>query len=202
MKYSHRADRVYFSARQRCNNKNCKAYKNYGGRGIKCLMTKEDFRMLWDRDKADKLEKPSIDRINVDGDYTVKNCRFIELRENAGVRRKNINKFCPSGHPYTGSNLHIKMYHGKKTRSCRACAVKHRKKHMEKVVGESLRKKDEVIAHLKEILKGRDEALKEIWNSSGAALQSVVPDDAKTAFLIGIKDASREALSKTWEEGE
>lgn len=68
--------------RQRCNyKKNCN-YQYYGGKGVKCLLTIKDIKSLWRRDKAFNLKKPSIDRINSKGDYTLTNCRFIEHSEN------------------------------------------------------------------------------------------------------------------------
>src|SRR3990167_3114800 len=66
----------------RCNNPNNERFKNYGGRGIKCLITSTEIKSLWFRDKAYELKKPSIDRINNDGHYEVSNCQFIEQREN------------------------------------------------------------------------------------------------------------------------
>ena len=67
-----------YSAKTRCTNPNVKDYSRYGGKGIKFLMTVSDFRYLWLRDRAYKMEKPSIDRKNGKGNYTLKNCRFIE----------------------------------------------------------------------------------------------------------------------------
>jgi len=66
----------------RCNNSKCKRYKDYGGRGIKCLITQEEVKKLWFRDKAYLLKRPSIDREDNDGHYKYSNCRFIELKEN------------------------------------------------------------------------------------------------------------------------
>lgn len=74
---------TYFAANQRCNNPNHTAFKYYGGRGIKMLLTMSDFEFLWKRDKAFLMIKPSIDRIDTDGDYTLKNCQFIEQSENS-----------------------------------------------------------------------------------------------------------------------
>lgn len=75
-------------AEQRCNNSNHDKYKYYGGKGIKMLMTSKDFKSLWFRDKAYLLKRPSIDRINNDGNYTLKNCQFIELSENTSKARR------------------------------------------------------------------------------------------------------------------
>ncbi len=79
----------YFAAQYRCIGKKCSHYKKYGGRGIKFLATKEDFKKLWFRDKAHLMKKPSIDRIDSNGDYVFNNCRFIELKLNQDQGRIN-----------------------------------------------------------------------------------------------------------------
>ena len=81
----------YSSAKQRCNNPKHKKYKYYGGRGIMFLMTVKDFKFLWFRDKAYLMEKPSIDRKNNNGNYTLKNCQFIELRKNRSKDNRGEN---------------------------------------------------------------------------------------------------------------
>ena len=75
--------RAFYGAKLRCTSKKRKKYSRYGGRGIKFLMTKDDFKYLWFRDEAYKLKRPSIDRIDNDGNYLLKNCRFIEHSKNA-----------------------------------------------------------------------------------------------------------------------
>jgi len=67
----------YYCAKYRCSGNGGYVKKNR-----KFLMTKEDFRTLWLRDKAYLMKTPSIDRINNDGDYDIKNCRYIEHIEN------------------------------------------------------------------------------------------------------------------------
>jgi len=69
--------------KQRCNNKNVSNYKYYGGRGIRCLITAEELKKLWYRDKAYLMKTPSIDRIDNDGHYIYENCRFIEMKDNS-----------------------------------------------------------------------------------------------------------------------
>jgi len=64
--------------KNRCNNKNADNYKYYGGKGIKCRITVDDLKMLWFRDKAYLLDRPSIDREDSNGNYEYKNCQFIE----------------------------------------------------------------------------------------------------------------------------
>lgn len=64
-------------ARTRCTY----PYGSYFGK-VKFKMTVEEFKILWFRDKAWKLKRPSIDRIDGKKDYVFKNCRFIELEDN------------------------------------------------------------------------------------------------------------------------
>jgi hypothetical protein len=72
--------KTYNSIMQRCKwNKSHKYFK----KGIKNYLSIEDLKILWFRDKAYLMKKPSIDRLNSKGNYTLKNCRYIELRENS-----------------------------------------------------------------------------------------------------------------------
>lgn len=66
-------------AQTRCKNPR---YVNYSGKEIRCFLTVETIKGLWFRDKAYLLVQPSIDRKDSSGDYTVENCRFIELKVN------------------------------------------------------------------------------------------------------------------------
>jgi len=74
---------IYNNIKQRCLNKNHPRYKYYGGRGIKCLITKEELKEIWFRDKAYLLKKPSIDCKDNDENYEYSNCQFIEQSENS-----------------------------------------------------------------------------------------------------------------------
>lgn len=74
--------RVLTNIKTRCNNKNATQYKYYGGKGIKCLITEEEIKELWFRDKAYLMKNPSIDRENSNLNYTFNNCRFIEININ------------------------------------------------------------------------------------------------------------------------
>lgn len=82
-----------FQIRGRCENKRSVNYSHYGERGIKCLLTMDDIKMLWFRDKAYLMKIPSIHRINNNGNYEVSNCKFIEMEENAmemHIRRRFV----------------------------------------------------------------------------------------------------------------
>ncbi len=73
---------ILLHIKSRCNNPNDKFYHRYGKRRIKCLITEEEIKKLWFRDKAWKLKKPSIDRKDNNGNYIYSNCRFIEMIDN------------------------------------------------------------------------------------------------------------------------
>lgn len=80
----------FLIARYRCRSPKSNRYKNYGGRGIKFSLSLDEIKWLWYRDKADSLKRPSIDRIDNDGDYKLGNCRFIELSENSARKKTKI----------------------------------------------------------------------------------------------------------------
>lgn len=75
--------------RARCNNPNHNNYKKYGAKGIKCLITKEELKVLWFRDKAHKMKKPSIDRLDPEDHYRFNNCQYLEHKENSCKRAYN-----------------------------------------------------------------------------------------------------------------
>lgn len=53
--------------------------------GMPCEITAAEAEELWKRDGADKMTRPSLDRIDPTKGYTKDNCRFMEWMEN--VRR-------------------------------------------------------------------------------------------------------------------
>lgn len=73
----------FYLANARCNNPKNPCYKYYGSKGVKFLISKQEIKNLWFRDEAYNMEKPSLDRINNNGDYTFENCQFIEHRLNS-----------------------------------------------------------------------------------------------------------------------
>lgn len=75
--------RNYYSAKGRCSNPKSTGYRRYGGRGIKFLLTKDEIKEMWFRDKAYLMKRASLDRIDNNGHYFKENCRFLETRDNA-----------------------------------------------------------------------------------------------------------------------
>lgn len=82
---------VFNQMKRRCYNKKCKAYKNYGERGIRiCKEWLDDFNKFyeWSINNGYKKEL-SIDRIDVDGDYEPNNCRWITNLQQQNNKRNN-----------------------------------------------------------------------------------------------------------------
>ena len=81
---------VYYSILTRCNKENCSSYEYYGGRGIKCdFSSYEEFRS-WALSNGYK-EGLTIDRIDVNGNYSASNCRWVTMKEQNSNRRKYKN---------------------------------------------------------------------------------------------------------------
>jgi hypothetical protein len=79
-----------YAIKSRCNNPKDTSYKDYGGRGIQCLITEAELKILWIRDNANTMDSPSIDRQDNDGNYTFKNCRYVEFGINSAERNKRV----------------------------------------------------------------------------------------------------------------
>ena len=99
-KYKHgkRHSRIYsvwINMKTRCYNKNVKAYKNYGNRGIKVCnewIGKEKgfinfYNWAIQNGYRDDL---TIERINVDGNYEPNNCRWGTYKQQNNNKRSNM----------------------------------------------------------------------------------------------------------------
>ena len=76
--------------KQRCNNPKSKDYKDYGLRGIKCLISETEILKLMIQDNYKDLKNPTINRKNNDGNYCFDNCEFIEEGLNSAERNTRV----------------------------------------------------------------------------------------------------------------
>jgi len=89
--------RIWHGMRTRCNNKNDKGYRYYGGRGITVCdewqgfvgfyewVKTSNYKEGLDRPKQDRM---SIERIDVNKGYCPDNCTWIPLKEQFKNKRK------------------------------------------------------------------------------------------------------------------
>ena len=103
----------------RCYNPAVNRYERYGGRGIKNYLSLEDLEFLWQRDAARLMLRPSIDRVDINGHYTLENCRYIEFGEN--VRRRFIKQCIKCGETVSSGIRKGKCANCRAQRKCRSC---------------------------------------------------------------------------------
>jgi hypothetical protein len=76
-------------AKSRCNNKNNARYASYGARGIKFSIEWEDFAVFL-KDMGSCPEGMSLGRIDNDGDYCKKNCRWETAEQQVNNKTNTI----------------------------------------------------------------------------------------------------------------
>ena len=81
---------VYHGMKSRCTNLNDKRYEGYGGRGIECRLTSDEFVDYVISTLKIDPRGLQVDRINNDGHYEKGNIRFVTAKVNSNNRRKRI----------------------------------------------------------------------------------------------------------------
>lgn len=74
---------VWKAMRQRCNNKNNKAFGWYGAKGIVVCARWNDFAVFLHDMGQRPSAKHDIDRIDSSGNYEPQNCRWLTRKENS-----------------------------------------------------------------------------------------------------------------------
>lgn len=78
----------WYSMKQRCLNKNATGYSRYGGAGIKICDRWMEFDNFY-ADMGDRPEGMSLDRIDNDGNYEPRNCRWATIVEQSKNQKSN-----------------------------------------------------------------------------------------------------------------
>lgn len=84
--------RIYIAwtnMKRRCNDPNNKQYHNYGGRGITYVAEWEEFMGFYKDMKVGYSDNLTLDRIDLDGDYSLVNCRWADKETQANNTSTN-----------------------------------------------------------------------------------------------------------------
>lgn len=83
---------IWTAMKQRCRNRNCKAYKWYGARGISVDCRWDSFENFIANMGRRPGPEHSIDRINNDGNYEPGNCRWATRAQQSKNKRQRTRR--------------------------------------------------------------------------------------------------------------
>lgn len=116
---------VWAGMLSRCRNPRNKSFADYGGRGIGVCDRWLDFSLFYKDMGPRPTSGHSIERLDVNGGYTKKNCCWATRTEQAANKRaRRLNTHCARGHEFTASNIYIRSNGKRSCRTCRALAMK------------------------------------------------------------------------------
>lgn len=84
-----RVYKCWTAMKQRCSNPKCKAFPDYGGRGITVCDDWRKFDKFYE-DMGDRPKGMSLDRINNDLGYSKSNCRWTTHRQQMNNTRRTV----------------------------------------------------------------------------------------------------------------
>ncbi len=83
----HPVYKVYYAMRCRCLRPTNPSYKNYGARGISVTKEWSTFEDFWATFGNSWRPGLTIERIDNDGGYSIRNCRWVSHKENQQNKR-------------------------------------------------------------------------------------------------------------------
>lgn len=105
---------IWKAMRKRCQNKNDSEYKNYGGRGIAVCEEWNTYTIFENWAKTHGYnDRLTIERINVNGNYSPENCCWIPMSDQSKNKRNSI-KFLVFGENKTVKEI-SKQYNVKES---------------------------------------------------------------------------------------